>query len=51
MANGKVKKLLQEAIEEELSGFYNFNEDQIIASDPEFEGFGTRLSQYVRDHS
>ena len=44
MANGKVKKLLQEAIEAEISQFYEFNEDQLILSAPEFQGFGSRLS-------
>ena len=34
MANGKVKKLLQEAIEAEISQFFEFNEDQLLTAAP-----------------
>ena len=51
MANGKVRNLLQAAIEAEISQFYEFNEEQLLNASPYFEGFKQRLLSYVKDHS
>jgi hypothetical protein len=50
-ARGRVQRLLQAAIEEELKQFFEFNEDHLINTHASFAGFDKRLMEYVRDHS
>ena len=50
-ARGRVQRLLQAALDEELKQFLEFSEDHLLASNPKFAGFGLRLGNYVRDHS
>lgn len=49
-SKGRVKRLLEAAVEEEIKEFYEYNEDHFLTTSPHFAGFGQRLSQYLKDH-
>ena len=48
---GKSTDLLRSAVEEEITQFFNYNEDALLHANPAFAGFGKRLLAYVQDHS
>ena len=49
-SKGRVQRLLQAALEEEVKQFFEYNEDHLLQTSPHFAGFGHRLTQYVKDH-
>jgi hypothetical protein len=49
-SKGRVQKLLQAAIEEEVKQFIEMNEEQLLQCSPEFQGFGARMLQSINDH-
>jgi len=46
-----VRRLLEAAFEEEIKCFFEYNEDNFLTTSPSFAGFGTRLNNFLRDHS
>lgn len=42
--------MLEDAFEEEIKQFFEYNEDHFLTTSPTFAGFGNRLNQYLKDH-
>ena len=49
-SKGRVQRLLQAALEEEIKQFFEYNADHLLQTSPHFAGFGHRLTQYTKDH-
>lgn len=49
-SKGRAKRFIEAAYEEEIKDFFEYNKDHLLETSPTFEGFDSRLHQYLKDH-